>query len=145
MKKLRVLRLLLIGLLLAGCSNSPTGSDDNKNDINNNSNDNITHTYYLETGGISTTANDLINSTPGITAEQALAYCNQYAVFNDIYKDAEAGYSRADLETDLEKLEANVNNFHKDTFLRNLDLGGAYFQVFVAQNGDLIYAYVEEE
>jgi len=100
-------------------------------------------TYYYQTGGISVTAFNLINSSPGITAKQALAYCNQYPVIPDVYKEVKSGYTRTQLENDLNKI--NVVGFSKTQFLNMLDSYGDVFQMFILLNGDYIYYYVKEE
>ena len=121
--------LFAVIFTLAGCDNG---------------NGNNGPTYYYETGGVSTTAYNLINSNPGLSAQQALAYCNQYPVAGDIYREAESGYTRSQLENDLNQLN-NVPGFSKTQFLRMLDSTGAVFQLFSMVNNDIVYAYVEEE
>jgi len=74
-------------------------------------NGNKSPTYYYEIGTVSPKAYSLINSSPGLSAQQALAYCNQYPVTGDIYKEAESGYSRKELENDLNQI--NVSGFSK--------------------------------
>jgi len=118
---------LAFGTMLTGCKMEP---DDPK--------------YYVEMGGISTTAYSLINSNPGITARQMLTYCNQYPVYNDQYKYAESGISRSELETELNSLNG-VPGFSRAQFLRFLDEYGDVFSAFIAQNGDYIYVYVAKQ
>jgi hypothetical protein len=100
--------------------------------------------YYIQIGGISVAAYNSINSTPGLSAQQALAYCNQYPVYPDPYKDVRSGVSRSKLESDIDSL-GYVEGFSKTQFLRMLDTSGAVFQMFILQNGDYMYAYVEEQ
>jgi hypothetical protein len=102
----------------------------------------IETTYYYQSGGVSTGAYPLIN-TAGLSAQQALAYCNQYPVLGDKYSDVKSGYKRSQLEGDLNKI--NVPGFSKTQFLRILDTSGAVFQMFVLVNNDIIYYYVEKQ
>jgi len=124
----------VVGFSMASCDNGggSSGSSGGKNP-----------TYYYETGGVSDTAYGYIYSNPGISAKQFRAYCLQYPVAGDIYREAESGYSRNQLENDLNQI--NVTGFSKTQFLQLLDSTGAVFQMFLLENGDKIYVYVEKE
>jgi hypothetical protein len=102
-------------------------------------------TYYTETGGVSVQANDLINSTPGISAADALKILNQYSVLGDKYKSAKPGVSRAELEEDLDKLSISISGFSKEQVLRILDTRGRTLMFLYNNVSDLVYIYVEKE
>jgi len=120
--------VLVFGMVVVGCDNGSTSGG---------------KTYYYQIGGISVAAWNLINSNPGISAQRALAYCNQYPVIGDPYKEVKSGYTRSRLENDLDQI--SIPGFSKTQFLKMLDSGGAVFQMFSLINGDYIYCYVEEE
>jgi len=96
-------------------------------------------TYYLETGGISETAYDLVKDLDE-PAENLVGYCHRYMVPNDKYKSAESGLSRANLEKELDDIPDM-----KPAILRSLDKDGAVFGIFKANYEDLVFLYIEKE
>lgn len=120
---------LVLGMTVVGCDNG--GSTPQAK-------------YYVESGTISTTAYNLINTTPGISAEQALAYCNQYPVSNDKYKNTESGITRSELEDALNNF-SSVPGFSKTQFLHMLDSTGGVFQMFTTVTNEIIYIYVAKQ
>jgi len=102
-------------------------------------------TYYLELGGVSVKADDLINSTPGITATDALKYLNQYPIVPDKYKSVYSGVSRAEVEELFDEFSVYVEGFSKEQALRKLDTNGQVLLTILNSFGDWIYTYVERE
>jgi hypothetical protein len=118
--------LFAVILTLAGC-------DIDKDDL----------TYYYEIGEVSPKALELITSSPFATAQQLLAYCHQNPAQNDKYRASGSGYTRSQLEDDLNQIKAT--GFSTSQFLGILDSGGAAFQAFTTIYDDYLYLYVKEE
>jgi hypothetical protein len=128
MKKTICFGLMLFAIAITGCKWEP---------------DQEPVKYYTESGSVSVGAHALMNASPGITAQQMLAYCHQYPVYGDIYKGAESGVTRKRLESALDQVVAS--GLSKAQFLRLLDSTGAVLQTFLMLDGGMTFLYVEEQ
>ncbi|MDR0524242.1 MAG: hypothetical protein LBG90_00030 [Spirochaetaceae bacterium] len=128
MKKAFILGATLMGFILNGCDNPAAEKET---------------TYYYQTGGVSNTAYNVIMENPGLEAQHSLIFCNQYPVTGDIYRETVQGFSRTQLENDLDLITAS--GFSKTQFLRTLDSAGTIFEMFLMPNSDKVYFYVEKE
>jgi hypothetical protein len=102
-------------------------------------------TYYIERGGVSVKADDLIYSTPGLSAADAISILNQYPVIGDKYKVVKFGVSRAELEKELNEMSMSISGFSKEQFLNLLNTNGRALVTFSNRYNDLVYIYVQKE
>jgi hypothetical protein len=99
--------------------------------------------YYWQSGGVSTAAYNLLTSNQGISAGDAIIYCNQYPVAGDSYRDAKTERTRNQLENWVNTIV--VSGFSGTSFLRMLDSTGAAFYYSTKLNGDYVYYYAKKE
>jgi hypothetical protein len=104
--------------------------------------------YYYQTGTVHPKAYSLISANVGLVvqsglpAQKAVAYCNQYPVYGK--NTAQSGCTRFRLERALEQITV-MDVLERSKFLKLLDSGGAAFQMFTLDDGDVVYCYAEKE
>jgi hypothetical protein len=124
---------LAAGFLLALAFTFSCSSDDGD--------DGKKETYYIEGGGVSVKADELIYSTPGLSAADVISILNQYPVIGDKYKVVKSGVLRAELEKELN----SISEISTEQFLNKLNTNGRALATFSNRYNDVVYFYVQKE
>jgi hypothetical protein len=137
---------LAAGFLLALAFTFSCSSDNGDDNPSSNSDGGgKKETYYMEEGGVSVKALELIEQTPGISAADAIRILNQYPVIGDKYKVVKSRVSRAELEKELDERSTSIPGVSKESFLNRLNTSGRSLDLVSNDYNDVVYFYVQKE